>query len=87
MAFPLLLVLPLLMGNGAHREYLRYALLGFIGIALSEVFAISRYIFENGLSALNSVSGGVILVSFVAMTVFFATMLAIVFSLNYLFKK
>jgi len=77
-AYPVLLLLPLLIGKGVPPGYWGYLLLGVAGIVLSEIVAISRYVLEFGSSALDSVSGAVTIASFAAMAVLFAVMLALV---------
>lgn len=79
-AYPALLLLPLLAGKGVHPGYWGYLLLGVAGIVVSEIVAIGRYVLEFGGGALDSVSGAVIIASFAAMTVLFAVMLALVIS-------
>ena len=78
-AYPLLLLLPLLIGKSVHPGYWGYLLLGVVGIVLSEIVAISRYTLESGVDAvLDSVTGAIFILSFAAMTVLFAVMLAVV---------
>lgn len=77
-AYPILLLLPLLIGKGVHPGYWGYLLLGFTGIVLSVTVAVSRYVLEFGWGALDSVSGAVTIVSFAAMTALFAVALAFV---------
>lgn len=80
-AYPALLLLPLLIGKRVPPGYWGYLLLGVAGIVLSEIVAISRYVLEFGSGALDSVSDAVIIASFAAMTILFAVMLALV--INY----
>lgn len=78
-AYPILLLLPLLIGKGVHPGYWRYLLLGVAGIVLSEIVALSRYTLESGVGAvLDPVTGAISILSFAAMTVLFAVMLALV---------
>jgi hypothetical protein len=78
-AYPILLLLPLLIGKGLHPGYWGYLLLGVAGIVLSEIVAFSRYAFEFGGDAfLDSVTSAIFILSFAAMTVLFAVMLALV---------
>lgn len=78
-AYPVLLLLPLLIGKGAHPGYWGYLLLGVVGIVLSQIVAVSRYTLEFGGDAiLDSVTDAIFILSFAAMTVLFAGMLALV---------
>ena len=77
-AYPLLLLMPLLIGKGVHPGYWGYLLLGVAGIVLSEIVALGRYVLEFGGGALDSVSGAVMIASFAAMVALFAVMLALV---------
>jgi hypothetical protein len=76
-AYPILLLLPLLIEKGTHPGYWGYFFLGLTGIVLSEIVAISRYFLEFWGRGLDSVSGAVIIASFAAMTLLFAVMLAL----------
>lgn len=77
--YPLLLLLPLLIGKGVQPGYWGYLLLGIAGIVLSEIVAVSRYSLESGVNAvLDSVTGAIFILSFAAMTGLFAVMLAFV---------
>lgn len=78
-AYPILLLLPLLIGRGVYPGYWGYLLLGVVGIVLSEIVAISRYTLESGVDAvLDSVTGAIFILSFAAMIVLFSVMLALV---------
>ncbi|MDO8465719.1 MAG: hypothetical protein Q7S46_10800 [Gallionella sp.] len=77
-AYPILLLLPLLIGKSGHPGYWGYLLLGIIGILLSEIVAVSRYVLEFGGGAMDSVSGAVMIASFAAMIALFAVMLGLV---------
>lgn len=77
-AYPILLLFPLLIGRGVYPGYWGYLLLGVIGIVLSEIVAVSRYVLESGGGVLDSVSGAITIVSFAAMTALFAVILALV---------
>ena len=81
-AYPALLLLPLLIGKGVHPGYWGYLLLGFAGIVLSQIVAVSRYTLESGVDAgLDAVTGAIFILSIAAMTILFAVMLA--FVVNY----
>lgn len=78
-AYPILLLLPLLVGRGVHPGYWGYLLLGVVGIVLSEIVAVSRYTLESGVdAALDPVTGAIFILSFAAMIVLFAVMLGLV---------
>lgn len=77
-AYPILLLLPLLIVRSMHPGYWGYLLLGVVGIVLSEIVAVSRYVLEFGIGAMDSVSGAITIASFAAMIVLFAVMLGLV---------
>lgn len=78
-AYPILLLLPLLIGKGAHPGYWGYLLLGLAGIVLSQIVAVSRYTLESGVDAvLDSVTGAIFILSLAAMIVLFAVILGLV---------
>lgn len=77
-AYPILLLFPLLIGKGVYPGYWGYLLLGVVGIVLSEIVAVSRYVLGSGGGVLDSVSGAITIVSFAAMTALFAVILALV---------
>lgn len=78
-AYPILLLLPLLIGKGTHPGYWGYLLLGLAGIVLSQIVAVSRYTLEFGMDAvLDSVTGAIFIWSLAAMIVLFAVMLKLV---------
>ena len=83
LAYPILLLLPLLIGKGTHPGYWGYLFLGFMGIVLSEIVALSRYSFESGVDAIDSVSGAVFIGSFASVVALYAIALA----LTVYFKK
>lgn len=78
LAYPILLLLPLLIGKGTHPGYWGYLFLGFMGIVLSEIVAVSRYVLESRGDALDSVSGAIFIGSFAAMAALFAVTLALI---------
>lgn len=77
-AYPILLLLPLLFDKGTLPGYWGYFFLGLMGIVLSEIVAIGRYFVEFSGRGLDSVSGAIIIASFGAMTLLFAVMLALI---------
>ena len=77
--YPILLLLPLLIGKSTYPGYWGYLLLGIAGLVLSETVAFSRYGLEFGRDAVpDPVTGAISILSFASMTVLFAVMLALV---------
>ncbi len=77
-AYPILLLLPLFIEKVAYPGYWCYLFLGIVGIVLSTMMAVSRYVMEFGWNALDPVSNAILTLSFAAMAVLFAVTLAFV---------
>lgn len=83
-AYPLLLLAPLLIGKVEQFGFITYFSIGFAGIVTSQIVAMARYWFDAGREALfDSVTIAVFLASFVAVVVLYGLLiLALALSLK-----